>query len=142
MNRYVRALGFAAFTVSAALAGVQNDGTFELGNGQGTSGSADIAGSATQAGCDWADIFDATPTPDEFVARARACGGIDAAFFHDQFAGTGKDDTVFASGSAKNDDPISVWRWGTGSAPAKDDVSNFYSYAALNPAGHLVIYAG
>ena len=85
---------------------VDQNGLFELGDGSGTPGTADILGDPARSECDWADLFDADPTPAEIKAAAVACGGVDAAFLADDRAvGKLTDDTVFTKGSAKNDDP-------------------------------------
>jgi len=145
-RRYIRgtALVGALLLISgAALMAVLNEGLFELGDNLGTPGSADILGSETQPGCDWADLFDADPTDEEIAAAVEACGGLEGAFVVDQLSqGGSKDDTVFAKGSSKNDDLIATWKWSTGSTPAKDDLSNFYAYATLDDAGELIFYAG
>ena len=112
----IGALGVLSITSFLA---VHTDGLFELGDGFGTSGSADILGSPEQEGCDWADLFDADPTDEEIAAAVEACGGVDAAFVQDQLSqGSAKDDTVFTKGSSKNNDPVSSWKWTTGSSPA------------------------
>jgi hypothetical protein len=122
---------------------VLDEGLFELGDNLGTAGSADILGTDTQPGCDWADLFDADPTDEDIAAAVEACGGLEGAFVVDQLSqGNSKDDTVFAKGSSKNDDLIAAWRWSTGSTPSKDDLSNFYAYATLNEAEELILYAG
>lgn len=102
-------------------------------------GAADIAGSETAPGCDWADLFDATPTDEEANAAAHACGGVAASFRRDLIGAS--DTTVFKGGSSKNDAPPSAWQWGTGSVPGKDDLANFYTYAALDENGHLILHA-
>jgi uncharacterized repeat protein (TIGR01451 family) len=138
------ALFGALFLVSVAgLLAVHDDGLFELGDPAGTPGSADILGAPEVAGCDWADLFDADPTEEEIAAAVETCGGLEGAFVADHLAvGGAKDDTSFAKGSSKNDDPIALWRWSTGNAPAKDDLSNFYAYATLNEFDELILYAG
>ena len=110
--------------------------TLEIGP---TSGAADILGSAAAPGCDWADLFDATPTAEEANEAARTCGGVAAAFIRDPLGAA--DTTVFKGGASKNDAPPSAWQWGSGTVPGKDDLSNFYTYAALDENGHLILHA-
>ena len=119
---------------------VHGDGVFELGDGTTKVGSADILGSTAKPGCDWADLFDATPTPEEAASAAAACGGIGAAFVSDPFGAN--DTTTFVQGSSKNDAPITSWKWTTGSSPGKDDIANFYTYGALNASGEFILFAG
>src|SRR5262249_23479924 len=75
----------------------------------------------------------------EAAAAAAACGGVGAAFVADPF---GAVDTTVFSKSSKNDAAISTWAWTTGSSPSKDDISNFYTFGALNGAKELILYAG
>jgi uncharacterized repeat protein (TIGR01451 family) len=119
------------------------EGLFELGDGLGGPGAADIVGSDAQEGCDWDDLFDADPTPEEIAAAVAACGGVGGAFVADTLSqGGSKDETVFVKGSAKNDAPVASWSWADGSVPTKDDLSNVYTYATLNEFDELIIYAG
>jgi uncharacterized repeat protein (TIGR01451 family) len=141
--RWTALLGAVSIISIVGLLAVHFDGLFELGDEFGTPQSADISGSALQDGCDWADLFDADPTDAEIAAAVAACDGIDAAFVADQISqGKAKEETVFAKGSSKNNDPIENWQWLTGSSPGKNDLTNFYTYATLNDSNELVIYAG
>jgi len=102
-RRFIRGMalvGAILLISGAALMAVLNEGLFELGDNLGTPGSADILGSETQPGCDWADLFDADATDEEIAAAVEACGGLEGAFVVDQLSqGGSKDDTVFAKGS-------------------------------------------
>jgi len=121
-----------------------HSGLFELGPAQG----ADIVGDGNPAtGPDWA------PAPGGgdglFYGNGDVIdlyGGVAASFLMDDLAQKGPlDRTTFsgAGGSNKNNDLISMWHWDAGNVPAKDDLSNAYAYATLNPAnGHLVLYTG
>jgi hypothetical protein len=120
---------------------------FELGNGSPTgTGSADIVGSPSQAGPDWADIFDAMGK----VISLQ--GGVDAVFKADPLAvGGGLDPSTYsgAGGSNKNNDPITpfpggdVWHQAPGNVPAKDDLSNVYAWFTIDPSNsHLIAYFG
>jgi len=149
MSSRLRAFGAVFLTVAifafsiVALRAVHSDGLFELGDTPGTAGSADILGSVSQDGCDWADLFDADPTTEEIAQAVAACGGVKAIFIADELSqGKSKDDTVFVKGSAKNDALIADWQWTTGGSPSKADISNFYTYATLNENDELIIYAG
>jgi hypothetical protein len=124
---------------------VHDDDLFELGDVDGTVGSADIQGSE-QAGPDWADIFEAggaikdtnnnsIPDFDEIY------GGLAVYFIIDEIAIKNKDDSTTFSGASKNGDPISSWQWDTGNVPGKDDLVNVYGYATAS-AGELYLYAG
>ena len=137
------AVAFSAIVLTAALAialaspgpsPTVHTGLFELGPVQG----ADVLGSASIPGPDWADIFDAAGN----VADIQ--GGVAAAFVADQLSQSGPlDDTTFsgAGGSNKNGDPISAWHWDSGNTPAKDDFANGYAWATTS-GGHLVVFAG
>jgi len=134
----------AALCIAPAvvLLAVHGDGLFELGDGFELGGAADISGDPVQAGCDWADLFDADPTEEEIAEAVANCGGISAFFVADQLSQRSKDDTTFSKRSSKNEDPIADWTWTTGSSPAKSDLSNFYTYATLNDLNELIIYVG
>ncbi len=140
--------GLLVFGILVLLAGtvylaVHDDGLFELGDGSGGSGTADIVGSDTQPGCDWAELFGADPTPEAIAQAVADCGGVDAAFTTDPLSiGKATDETVFVKGSAKNDTPITEWRWNTGNSPSKDDLTNFYAYATLDAELDLMLYTG
>ena len=135
--------GLLVLLTGAGYMAVHNDGLFELGDGSGAPGTADIVGSETQPGCDWAELFGADPTPEAIAQAVADCGGVDAAFTTDPLSiGRNTDDTVFVKGSAKNDTPITEWRWNTGNSPSKDDLTNFYAYATLDAELDLVLYAG
>ncbi|MBD3869284.1 MAG: DUF11 domain-containing protein [Acidobacteria bacterium] len=135
--------GILVLLGGAGYLAVHDDGLFELGDGSGATGTADIVGSDTQPGCDWAELFDADPTPEEIAQAAADCGGVDAAFTTDPLSiGKKTDSTVFVKGSAKNDSPISEWRWNTGNSPSKDDLTNFYAYATLDVELDLMLYTG
>ena len=126
-----------------ALRAVHSDGLFEMGDALGTVGSADILGSLSQDGCDWADLFDTDPTAEEIAQAVEACGGVNAIFIADELSqGKSKDNTVFVKGSAKNDALIADWQWTTGGSPSKADISTFYTYATLNDNNELILYAG
>ena len=125
-----------------------NSNDFELGD---PPPNANILGSDS-AGPDWADLFDANGdfkdvNPANGIDDFKDFGGIAAAFVADDLAtGNLQDRTVFGGGSNKNNDLISTWTWQTGNTPAKDDISNAYTYATLSTQagfeGDLVIYAG
>lgn len=121
-----------------AYAGVQNNGKFELGDDSVTpsQGSADILGSSTQPGPDWADIF----TDNSGTVTGGLFGGEAAAFTKDDLA---QDRTVYSGGPGdKNSFIVTDWTWTTSSVPAKDDISNAYAYAVKDSIGHLIIYVG
>jgi hypothetical protein len=138
----------AVALISAALA-VHDDNLFELGPGVQTDegGVTNILGDGNPAnGPDWADLFDANGDP---VGSA----GVAKAFIKDPNSLKGAaDPTTFsgAGGSNKNNDPISgagdTWHWDAGNVPAKDDLTNLYSYATLPTTGdranHLILYSG
>ncbi len=121
-----------------------HSGLFELGPVQG----ADIVCVSPDPPPDWGCIFDA----DGNVVNLY--GGSAAAFLKDQTSQSGSLDSTTFSGagtSNKNNDPVSCptlsiktcWHWDAGNVPAKDDFSNAYAWAKMNPAnGHLIIYAG
>lgn len=121
---------------------------FELGDGLGTPGSADIIGDGNPAnGPDWADLFNADGSLKDSNSNGipdvkEVYGGVDALFLLDDLAqGKLKDDTVFAE-SNKNNDLTATWNWDTGNVPPKDDLANVYAYATLNEFDELIIYAG
>src|SRR2546422_874441 len=135
------ALMVAAFSTGPAP--TVHSGLFELGPAQG----ADILCSDTIPGPDWGCIFDASGT------TVNLYGGIAAAFEKDPTSQSGSTDWTTFSGagtSNKNNDPVSCppgtancWHWDAGNVPAKDDFSNGYAWATINPAnGHLIVYAG
>jgi len=119
-------------------------GLFELGGMQ----AADIRGDGDPAtGPDWAPaigggdgIFDGDGNVIDLF------GGAAASFIMDELSQRGPlDSTTFsgAGGSNKNNDPITEWHWDAGNVPAKDDLSNAYAWATLNPANeHLILYSG
>ncbi len=123
------------FTSQPLATAIDTDNIFELGLAQ----QADILGDGNSAnGPDWADLFDANGNPtqafdtvaDSFVIDDLSVGNLD-------------DSTTFQGGSNKNNDLIADWTWGTGGTPTKDDISNIYTTAIINPANdHLVIFAG
>jgi len=115
---------------------VDSSGHFELGDGIGSSGAANILGDdVTQPGPDWANIFDG----DGNVLNL--FGGVGAAFAQDDLSLKGLvDSTIFAS-SNKNGDLVATWQWNKGNTPPKDDISTSYVYAKL-VAGKLIIYGG
>ncbi len=133
-------------------AAVHSNNLFELGGVQ----AADILGDGNAAnGPDWADIFNSTG------GIVNLYGGVAAAFIKDDLSQSNSVDQTTFSGagtSNKNTDPISAadcvahnltgsdcnpWHWDSGNTPAKDDLSNVYAYATINPAdGHLIVYAG
>jgi Prealbumin-like fold domain len=153
----VSAAVFVALLFMAGAAALAVDeGLFELGDGLGTPGSANILGSPTQPGPDWSDLFEpySTAAGVQWVPKdsnhdgtpdaVEIWGGLTAQFLKDQLAVSGTDDTSFAT-SNKNDMLISDWEWGTGKVTPKDDISNAYAYAVIDPSfnpGHLIIYAG
>ena len=117
------------FTVNA----VHNIGLFQLDGNIQCGSASNIAAN----GPDWGCIFNANgQTVNPFSSIANT-------FIKDQLSVSGTvDNTVFV-GSNKNNDPISAWHWGTQNNQAKDDLSNVYAYAALNPGNnHLIIYSG
>src|SRR3989454_1385351 len=132
----------AAFSVGPAP--TVDSGLFELGPAQG----ADIVCVAPNPPPDWGCIFDANG------AVVNLYGGIAAAFEKDPTSQAGSTDWTTFSGagtSNKNNDPVSCpspavttcWHWDAGNVPAKDDFSNGYAWATINPAnGHLIVYAG
>src|SRR5213593_1247956 len=115
-------------------------GLFELGPVQG----ADILCVSPDPPPDWGCIFDANGN------TANLYGGSAAAFLKDQTSQSGSLDSTTFSGagtSNKNNDPVSCptlsvktcWHWDAGNVPAKDDFSNAYAWAKMNPAnGHLI----
>src|SRR6266540_1186536 len=119
-------------------------GLFELGPAQG----ADIVCASPDPPPDWGCVFDANGN------IVNLYGGIAAAFERDQLSQSSSTDWTTFSGagtSNKNNDPVSCptisvttcWHWDTGNVPAKDDFSNGYAWATINPANeHLVVYAG
>ena len=140
---------FAAATIFA----VHDDGLFELGTPPYGAGSGDIAGSATQSGPDWGDLFTSTGAFKDVIGVAgrpdyKDYGGIGADFVKDDIGSGGAiDNTIFGSG--KLSDPVSVWTWTAGHVPVKDDIKNAYLYAVVNPVpdpndgkNHLMLYAG
>ena len=137
-------LAGGVFAISALA--VHDDNLFELGPGVASdeNGTTNILGDGIPAnGPDWADIFDAQGNP---IGPA----GVAKAFIMDDNSlKGGTDPTTFsgAGGSNKNNDPISgtgdTWHWDGGNVPAKDDSTNVYAYATLNPAdNHLILYSG
>ncbi len=113
-------------------------GHFELGD---PPPDANILGDGNNAtGPDWADLFD---SGGNVIGGALAkFGGLEAVFIADELSVASQTDvTVFAE-SNKNNDLVATWNWDTGNVPAKDDLSNVYSYATLNGDGDLLIYAG
>lgn len=149
----VRALGIGALLLASLVAvalsspgpaPTVDSGLFELG----PSRAADIVCAIPNPPPDWGCIFDANGDLVDLY------GGIAAAFEKDQTSQAGAEDwTTFsgAGGSNKNDDPVSCptlsvtgcWHWDSGNVPAKDDFSNGYAWATINPAdGHLVVFAG
>jgi hypothetical protein len=138
----------AVALISSALA-VHDDNLFELGPGvvSDEGGVTNILGDGIAAnGPDWADLFDANGDP---VGPA----GVAKAFIEDPNSLKGAaDPTTFsgAGGSNKNNDAISgagdTWHWDAGNVPAKDDLTNLYSYATLPTTGalanHLILYSG
>lgn len=136
------ALAGGGLALPAFAAGVQDNGLFELANNSSspTPGSADILGSTTQNGPDWADIF--TTNTDQ--PTGGLFGGEAAAFAKDDVsAGSAVDRTVYSGGpSDKNSDKVTDWTWTTSSVPAKDDIPNAYAYAKKDSSGQLIIYVG
>lgn len=157
VGRRTRArVGIAVFMVGTMVVGldspvgaVHDEGLFELGNGidPPVPGSGDIAGSNSQAGPDWADLFgvggalkdadsDGVPTPVDDDDTDPTVGDADfeaATFLVDDRSTKGLTDrTIFAT-SNKNNDPISSWQWSTGNNPPKDDMANVYGYAVRGP---------
>jgi hypothetical protein len=136
-------VALVALLAVAVAQAVHDDNLFELGPASG----ADILGDGNAAnGPDWADIFNASGEP----VGLPTFGGVAASFIMDDNSLKGATDrTTFsgAGGSNKNNDPISgagdTWHWDGGNVPPKDDLTNVYAYAALNPADdHLVVYSG
>ncbi|HYS72412.1 MAG TPA: prealbumin-like fold domain-containing protein [Thermoplasmata archaeon] len=138
-------MALAALSVPSTRA-VHDDNLFELGPGKSTDegGKTNILGDGDASnGPDWANIFDGSGN------YLGGFGGLAGTFIKDDTSQSGSSDrTTFsgAGGSNKNNDPIpppgDTWHWDSGNVPAKDDLVNVYAYATLNPAGHLIIYAG
>src|SRR5439155_2006073 len=118
----------AVFSGYLAVQAVHDDGLFELeGN------IADAPGGAP----DWGSMFDANGQP------VGDSGGIAAGFLMDEIsAGSATDSSVFTSKGTKNNLQPDLWRWGTQSVPAKDDLSNVYAFGTFDSQGHLILYAG
>lgn len=123
---------------SSAFAAVDNNGLFQLGDGNHTPGSGTIQPQNPVPPPDWANLFDSSGNV------VNLYGGITAAFVRDDIsAGSAVDNTVYSGGPGdKNQDPISQWTWTTSSVPVKDDVGNAYAYAKTDSNGHLIIYIG
>ncbi|MCK4724572.1 MAG: hypothetical protein KAT29_02165, partial [Anaerolineales bacterium] len=116
---------------------VHSEFLFELGNTEGDPGSADILGDSNIDVPDWADIFDSDGS-----VITPAYSAYTAEFIRDGMSVKGfTEETAFAT-SNKNNDPISVWGWGSVKAPVKDDLSNVYFYTTLTGTGDLILYAG
>src|SRR5712691_4813133 len=136
------ALGIGLIAGVATVSAVHSINLFELGPGLSTDegGLTNILGDGNTAnGPDWADIFDANGNV------VNLFGGNAAAFVKDDVsAGSAVDSTAYPKGgSDKNSDTVGSWTWTSASVPAKDDITNAYSYAVTNPAnGHLIIYSG
>jgi hypothetical protein len=143
------ALGTLAGAAPPAYAqGVYGSGLFELGDGQpppGTPGTADVLGSADQAGPDWADLFDATgklrddypydgdgnPLGNGVPDYLELYGGT-WAFFADDYVSKGVDfegDALTAEGGVVN----SV-------VQADHDIGDAHVYATADANGNLVLY--
>ncbi|MGH9798107.1 MAG: DUF7507 domain-containing protein, partial [Candidatus Polarisedimenticolia bacterium] len=129
---------------------VHGDGLFELGDGTGAPGTADILADTTaplQPGPDWEDLFNADGSMkdgdnDGDPDFHELYGGVAASFIADDLSQAGQvDDTIFSQ-SNKNNHLISTWNWDTGNNPPKDDLVNVYSFARLNAFNELIIYAG
>jgi hypothetical protein len=163
-------LAAVALLLAAGAQAVHDDGFFELGptptNPEG--GITNILGNATDPGPDWADLFTATGAltdsdNDGNPDFREVFGGHAAAFIADPSSAGGALDPSTFSGfgtSNKNNDPISdedcanrtppltgsdcaPWGWDPGNVPAKDDLTNVYSYEKISPANnHLLLYAG
>src|SRR4029453_6072510 len=111
-----------------AASAIHDDGHFEL--------EGNIPDGASP-GPDWGSIFDAGGNVVDVD------GGLAAGFLMDDISPAGAvDHTVFTSGGTKNNQQPTDWHWGTQSVPAKDDLSNVYAFGAVDPAGHLLVYAG
>jgi hypothetical protein len=155
---------------------VHNEGFFELGPTAGTpeAGITNILGNTTAAGPDWADLFTATGPSGTDVTQVIANGikvcetspGKECAFIADPSSAAGASDPSTFSGfgtSNKNVDPISTadcanrtppltgsgctpWGWDAGNIPAKDDLTNVYSYEVVPTTGprtgHVLVYGG
>lgn len=116
-------------------------------------------GGSTSEGCgygpDWSDLFEEVSGvvgyKNVYMGTTHLdyidYGGLTAAFVADGVVTYQGDDTVFAGGN-KNDQPISSYKWKSGSVPPKDDVSNAYFYAVVGTSvsaahdGHLLITGG
>lgn len=135
-----RAIVISCAAALPAFAGVQDNGLFELGDDTSTpsQGSADILGSSTQPGPDWADIFDGNGNV------INSFGGEAAAFIKDDLSASSAIDTTVYSGGPgdKNQDKIADWTWTSSSVPVKNDIANNYAYAKKDANGHLIIYVG
>lgn len=150
--------GSAPFTATSAT-NIEGDGLFANGPDwkdlfTTTGGLKDVIGPGGSAGANGiADFLD--------------YGGSAAAFIKDDTAAGGAlDRSTFSGGgtSNKNSDAISTndctagfepdltgsacapWAWDKGNVPAKDDLTNLYSYATIPSSGpfqdHLILYAG
>src|SRR5438094_844254 len=145
---------------------------FELGPGTATDegGLTNILGNATDAGPDWANLFDASGNKVTSGSPAtpvcEQAPGKECAFIADPSSAGGALDPTTFSGfgtSNKNGDPISTtdcntsisgntyasctpWGWDPGNIPAKDDLTNVYSYQVVPTTGdranHVLLYGG
>jgi len=159
-----------ALFVTVGAQAVHDEGLFELGPTPTApeAGITNILGNATDPGPDWADLFTAAgllkdSDNDGNPDFREVYGGHAAAFIADPSSAGGATDPSTFSGfgtSNKNNDAISdedclnrdppltgsncaPWGWDSGNVPAKDDLTNVYSYEAINPANsHLFLYAG
>lgn len=139
-GRKLLAVATVVLIVSAVAYAVHQSNFFELGPGTGEGGSTNILGDGNAAnGPDWADIFAANGSVNGLF------GGTAASFVKDDVSsGEFNDRTAFPkAGSDKNSDAVADWNWQSASVPSKDDITNAYVYARINPAnGHLIIYSG
>lgn len=139
-------LGIMSIAAPALAVNVQDPTIFELGpgNADDESGVTNILGNSVDTGPDWADLFTVTEGVVSVNASAvTSFGGSAAAFVQDDVsAGSLVDRTVYAGKTSdKNNFLIADWDWGTSSVPAKDDITNAYTYSKF-VNGHKIIYAG
>jgi uncharacterized repeat protein (TIGR01451 family) len=116
-------------------------GTFELdGNAQtgvlGTSGS-------TTTSHDWDQVFADAGSPALHSSGTFTKGSTSQAlagtFVSDELTG----DDIFTGGSTKDTLPVSGWLFKTGKPQDKDEITNAYATAYLDPgSGHLLLFAG
>jgi uncharacterized repeat protein (TIGR01451 family) len=166
-------VALAALFLTAGAQAVHQENFFELGPGVATdeNGLTNILGDGNAAnGPDWADLFTATGAKKDAnnnnIADCEESPGRECAFIADESSAGGATDPSTFSGfgtSNKNPDPISTadcasrtppltgsncspWGWDPGNVPAKDDLTNVYSYEVVPTSGpranHVIVYGG